>query len=95
MIDIENIKTEHIVALVLAVLGFVCGALVFNVSHESECAGEIVKMVKLQLENDKQRKMIQRLKATKTGGVVIDCQSVCAKQVKSALEKAKAWECED
>lgn len=95
MINIENIKTEHIVALVLAVLGFVCGALVFNVSHESECAGEIVKMVKLQLENDKQSKLIQRLKAKQAGGAVIDCQSVCAKQVKTALEKARAWECED
>ena len=92
---IEHIKTEHIVALALAVLGFVCGALVSNVTHESECASELVNLAKQRLTIDELRDDVQRCKSERAGVGAIDCTAVCAKQVKSALNTAREWACED
>jgi len=87
-------KETH-VTLALIILGFVCGALVFHESHESECAGELVELTKLRLKVSDLESQLTRCKAEKTGKAVIDSSAVCAKQVQDALKNAKAWHCED
>ena len=95
MMNIESIKTEHIIALSLALLGFMCGSLLFHTSHESECAGELVELTKLRLKVTELESQLTRCKAEKIGKEVIDSTAICAKQVQEALKNAKAWTCED
>lgn len=87
-----------VIALIVAVsgfLGFLCGALLFNESHESACSEELIELSKLKIQISDLQRELNQCKSVNAGKDALKCESVCAKQVKSALERQKQWNCDD
>ena len=88
----QTIYTAAIISIIVSIyVGFMIG-------HREEadiCSIHITKLDEEKKEHIQTTNKLTECKAKKAGDCVLNCTSICDKQVKAALEIKKDWACND
>ena len=101
MIEVLSVIKEHRLLFgggVLLASFMMCYALgVSNgrVPHVVECSEELLKQARLVSERDALKVKLGACEVKRAGGGALESSRECDLRIKSALEEAKTWACED